>query len=143
MDAMTLRSILLVVKCLLANQTLSSLILIFLLTSYELPAAVRKFTVNKKEPAIGFVSPWPWLQIFSFPVILTHIFKFISSQVQRMREQSAAQISSAAMAAARAKKTQQERAKARKEKKELKDDDEDELPEVDQDTNKSLRQRVK
>lgn len=71
------------------------------------------------------------------------MWNFIIFQVQRMREQSAAQNSSAAIAAARAKKTQQERAKARKEKKEQKDDDEDELPEVDQDTNKSLRQRVK
>jgi len=71
------------------------------------------------------------------------MWNFIIFQVQRMREQSAAQMSSAAIAAARAKKTQQERAKARKEKKELKDEDEDELPEVDQDTNKSLRQRVK
>jgi len=68
------------------------------------------------------------------------MYKFIIFQAQRMREQKNTAVSMAA-AAAKAKKTQQERAKARKEKRELKD--EDDLPEVDQATNISLRQRVK
>merc|ERR1719244_298043 len=68
------------------------------------------------------------------------MYKFIIFQAQRMREQKSIAVSAAA-AAAKAKKTQQERAKARKEKRELKD--EDDLPEVDQATNISLRQRVK
>merc|ERR1711887_214065 len=65
------------------------------------------------------------------------MYKFIIFQAQRMREQKNSSANAAA-AAAKAKKTQQERAKARKEKRELKD--EDDLPEVDQATNKSLRQ---
>jgi len=43
--------------------------------------------------------------------------------------------------AAKARKSEQERAKARKAKKEQEERDAD-LPEVDQDTKKSLRQRV-
>jgi len=69
------------------------------------------------------------------------MYKFIIFQVQRMREMKNVSANASSTAAAKAKKTQQERAKARKEKREMKD--EDDLPEVDQDTNKSLRQRVK
>ena len=65
-----------------------------------------------------------------------------SFQAQRLREAKTTDASVAAAALAKAKKTQQERAKARKEKKGVKED-EDDLPEVDQATNKSLRQRVK
>jgi len=61
-------------------------------------------------------------------------------QAQRLREAKSTDVAAAALA--KAKKTQQERAKARKEKKGVKED-EDDLPEVDQATNKSLRQRVK
>jgi len=64
------------------------------------------------------------------------MYKFIISQVKRMRENKSS--ASAAVAAAKVKKSQQERAKARKEKRESNEDD---LPEVDQDT--KLRQRVK
>jgi translocating chain-associated membrane protein 1 len=68
------------------------------------------------------------------------MYKFIIFQAQRMRESKISD--SAAAALAKAKKSQQERAKARKEKRGTKED-EDDLPEVDQATNKSLRQRVK
>ena len=59
-----------------------------------------------------------------------------------MREAKAYAVSSAANAA-KARKSEQERAKARKAKKEQEDTERDtDLPEVDQDTKKSLRQRV-
>jgi len=69
------------------------------------------------------------------------MYKFIIFQVQRMREMKSTPSSSATTSSSKSKKTQQERAKARKERRDNKE--EDDLPEVDQDTNKSLRQRVK
>jgi len=70
------------------------------------------------------------------------MMNFITFQLKKRREDAAN--SSVAMPSGKSKKTQQEKAKARKEKpkKEAKEDeDENELPEVDQNTKQSLRQR--
>lgn len=70
------------------------------------------------------------------------MMNFITFQLKKRREDAAN--SSVALATGKSKKTQQEKAKARKEKpkKEAKEDeDENELPEVDQNTKQSLRQR--
>ena len=69
------------------------------------------------------------------------MMNFITFQLKKRREDAALQ---ASMPSGKTKKSQQEKAKARKEKpkKESKEDeDENELPEVDQDTKQSLRQR--
>lgn len=69
------------------------------------------------------------------------MMNFITFQLKKRREDAAIQL---AMPSGKSKKSQQEKAKARKEKpkKESKEDeDENELPEVDQDTKQSLRQR--
>jgi len=58
-----------------------------------------------------------------------------------MREAKSFAVSNAANAA-KARKSEQERAKARKAKKEQEEERDTDLPEVDQDTKKSLRQRV-
>lgn len=68
------------------------------------------------------------------------MWNFIMFQVKRMREAKAFAINNSD-SAAKARKSEQERAKARKAKKEQEERDAD-LPEVDQDTKKSLRQRV-
>jgi len=69
------------------------------------------------------------------------MWNFIMFQVKRMRE-AKTYAASAASNAAKARKSEQERAKARKAKKEQEDERDTDLPEVDQDTKKSLRQRV-
>merc|ERR1711970_763694 len=69
------------------------------------------------------------------------MWNFIMFQVKRMREAKSFTVSNAANAA-KARKSEQERAKARKAKKEQEDERDTDLPEVDQDTKKSLRQRV-
>lgn len=69
------------------------------------------------------------------------MMNFITFQLKKRREDAA---NSANIAPSKSKKTQQEKAKARKEKpkKEAKEDEEEnELPEVDQNTKQSLRQR--
>lgn len=69
------------------------------------------------------------------------MMNFITFQLKKRREDAALQ---ASLPSGKTKKSQQEKAKARKEKpkKESKEDeDENELPEVDQDTKQSLRQR--
>ena len=69
------------------------------------------------------------------------MMNFITFQLKKRREDAAIQLT---MPSGKSKKSQQEKAKARKEKpkKESKEDeDENELPEVDQDTKQSLRQR--
>jgi len=71
------------------------------------------------------------------------MMNFITFQLKKRREDKAAS-SIVALPSGKSKKTQQEKAKARKEKpkKEVKEDeDENELPEVDQNTKQSLRQR--
>ena len=71
------------------------------------------------------------------------MWNFITFHLRRMREnQGTAQVSSAS-APVRKGKTMQEKAKERKEKKPKKgaDADESDLPEVDQDTKTTLRQR--
>ena len=74
------------------------------------------------------------------------MWNFITFHLRRMREnQGNAQVSSSS-APARKGKTMQEKAKERKEKKPKKgaagdDADENDLPEVDQDTKTTLRQR--
>ena len=71
------------------------------------------------------------------------MMNFITFQLKKRREDAANNTTVAPTG--KSKKTQQEKAKARKEKpkKEVKDQDEDEneLPEVDQNTKQSLRQR--
>merc|ERR1719495_1430632 len=69
------------------------------------------------------------------------MWNFIMFQVKRMREAKSFTVSNAANAA-KARKSEQERAKARKARKEQEDERDTDLPEVDQDTKKSLRQRV-
>jgi len=69
------------------------------------------------------------------------MWNFIMFQVKRMREAKSFTASTAANAA-KARKSEQERAKARKAKKEQEEERDTDLPEVDQDTKKSLRQRV-
>merc|ERR1712223_905684 len=70
------------------------------------------------------------------------MWNFIMFQVKRMREAKAFTVSNAANAA-KARKSEQERAKARKARKEQQEEERDtDLPEVDQDAKKSLRQRV-
>merc|ERR1711981_681250 len=69
------------------------------------------------------------------------MWNFIMFQVKRMREAKSFAVSNAANAA-KARKSEQERAKARKAKKEQEEERDTDLPEVDQDTKKSLRQRV-
>merc|ERR1719228_3059594 len=69
------------------------------------------------------------------------MWNFIMFQVKRMRE-AKTYAASASANAAKARKSEQERAKARKAKKEQEDERDTDLPEVDQDTKKSLRQRV-
>merc|ERR1712236_123014 len=69
------------------------------------------------------------------------MWNFIMFQVKRMREAKSFTVSNAANAA-KARKSEQERAKARKAKKEQEEERDTDLPEVDQDTKKSLRQRV-
>merc|ERR1739838_664573 len=69
------------------------------------------------------------------------MWNFIMFQVKRMREARSFAVSSAANAA-KARKSEQERAKARKAKKEQDEERDTDLPEVDQDTKQSLRQRV-
>lgn len=70
------------------------------------------------------------------------MWNFITFHLRRMREAKSA-ASEAKSSSVGRKKTQQEKAKARKENKKSEDDkDKDEyLPEVDQDTKKTLRQR--
>ena len=58
-----------------------------------------------------------------------------------MREAKAYAVSSAANAA-KARKSEQEKAKARKARKDQEEERDTDLPEVDQDTKNSLRQRV-
>jgi len=69
------------------------------------------------------------------------MWNFIMFQVKRMREAKSFAVSNAANAA-KARKSEQERAKARKARKEQEEERDTDLPEVDQDTKKSLRQRV-
>jgi translocating chain-associated membrane protein 1 len=77
------------------------------------------------------------------------MWNFITFHIRRMRENAALSSSAAAANASEKKrKTQQEKAKARKEKQvvskkeaEKENDDEMDLPEVDRDTKKALRQR--
>jgi len=69
------------------------------------------------------------------------MWNFIMFQVKRMREAKAFAVNNSANAA-KARKSEQERAKARKAKKEQEEERDADLPEVDQDTKKSLRQRV-
>merc|ERR1711970_163625 len=69
------------------------------------------------------------------------MWNFIMFQVKRMREAKSFTVSNAANAA-KARKSEQERAKARKARKEQEEERDTDLPEVDQDTKKSLRQRV-
>merc|ERR1712002_1140205 len=69
------------------------------------------------------------------------MWNFIMFQVKRMREAKTYAVSNAANAA-KARKSEQERAKARKARKEQEEERDTDLPEVDQDTKKSLRQRV-
>merc|ERR1719350_1615693 len=69
------------------------------------------------------------------------MWNFIMFQVKRMQEAKSFTASTAANAA-KARKSEQERAKARKAKKEQEEERDTDLPEVDQDTKKSLRQRV-
>merc|ERR1711992_300984 len=69
------------------------------------------------------------------------MWNFIMFQVKRMREAKSFAVSTAANAA-KARKSEQERAKARKARKEQEEERDTDLPEVDQDTKKSLRQRV-
>jgi len=72
------------------------------------------------------------------------MMNFITFQLKKRREDKAASSIVALPGSGKSKKTQQEKAKARKEKpkKEVKEDeDENELPEVDQNTKQSLRQR--
>merc|ERR1711875_39860 len=69
------------------------------------------------------------------------MWNFIMFQVKRMREAKSFAASNAANAA-KARKSEQERAKARKARKEQEEERDTDLPEVDQDTKKSLRQRV-
>merc|ERR1712212_767200 len=66
------------------------------------------------------------------------MWNFIMFQVKRMREAKSFAVSNAA----NARKSEQERAKARKARKEQEEERDTDLPEVDQDTKKSLRQRV-
>lgn len=73
------------------------------------------------------------------------MWNFITFQIKRFREARAAS-KVASGVTTRSKKTQQERAKARKEnrsrkEKEEENANEDELPEVDQNTKQTLRQR--
>ena len=76
-----------------------------------------------------------------FQIINIHNFSFLFLQVKRMREAKSFAVSNAANAA-KARKSEQERAKARKARKEQEEERDTDLPEVDQDTKKSLRQRV-
>merc|ERR1712002_158061 len=69
------------------------------------------------------------------------MWNFIMFQVKRMREAKSFAVSTTANAA-KARKSEQERAKARKARKEQEEERDTDLPEVDQDTKKSLRQRV-
>merc|ERR1712215_639684 len=69
------------------------------------------------------------------------MWNFIMFQVKRMREAKSFTVSNAANAA-KARKSEQEKAKARKARKEQEEERDTDLPEVDQDTKKSLRQRV-
>ena len=76
------------------------------------------------------------------------MWNFITFHLRRMRENQGTSASASAPGAAptRNKKTMQEKAKERKEKKPKKgaasdDADENDLPEVDQNTTKTLRQR--
>ena len=74
---------------------------------------------------------------------ITIWMKFITFQLKKRHEDAALALS---MPGAKNKKTQQEKAKARKEKpkkESVEDEDENELPEADQNTKQSLRQRVK
>ena len=71
------------------------------------------------------------------------MMNFITFQLKKRSEDAALALS---MPGAKNKKTQQEKAKARKEKpkkESVEDEDENELPEADQNTKQSLRQRVK
>jgi hypothetical protein len=80
-------------------------------------------------------------KIYYFQAFL--MMNFITFQLKKRREDAALALS---MPGAKNKKTQQEKAKARKEKpkkESVEDEDENELPEADQDTKQSLRQRVK
>ena len=69
------------------------------------------------------------------------MWNFIMFQVKRRREAKSFAASNAANAA-KARKSEQERAKARKARKEQEEERDTDLPEVDQDTKKSLCQRV-
>ena len=77
------------------------------------------------------------------------MWNFITFHIRRMRENAAlSKTAEAANATEKKRKTQQEKAKARKEKQvvskkeaEKENDDEVDLPEVDRDTKKALRQR--
>ena len=75
------------------------------------------------------------------------MWNFITFHLRRLREnQGTSAAASGGAAPARSKKTMQEKAKERKEKKPKKgaasdDADENDLPEVDQNTTKTLRQR--
>lgn len=71
------------------------------------------------------------------------MMNFITFQLKKRREDA---VLAASMPGGKNKKSQQEKAKARKEKpkkESVEDEDENELPEADQDTKQSLRQRVK
>jgi len=70
------------------------------------------------------------------------MWNFITFHLRRMRENQGTSSSASGGVMTRNKKTMQEKAKERKEKKPKKnDEDENDLPEVDQNTTKTLRQR--
>ncbi len=78
------------------------------------------------------------------------MLNFITFHLKRQRENANAQAAAAVSTSTRSKKTQQEKAKLRKEQKPKKEkmedspgneENENELPEVDQNTKKTLRQR--
>merc|ERR1719297_288182 len=70
------------------------------------------------------------------------MWNFIMFQVKRMREAKAFTASSGGSSGSKTRKSEQERAKARKARKEQEEERDTDLPEVDQDAKKSLRQRV-
>merc|ERR1712223_1317704 len=70
------------------------------------------------------------------------MWNWIMFQVKRMREAKAFTASSGGSSGAKTRKSEQERAKARKARKEQEEERDTDLPEVDQDAKKSLRQRV-
>merc|ERR1712058_88018 len=121
---------------------LSSVILAVLTFWFGLasvPAELQVFDISAGNYNTGFLRVNALVAVCLLQAWL--MWNFIMFQVKRMREAKSFAVSTAANAA-KARKSEQERAKARKARKEQEEERDTDLPEVDQDTKKSLRQRV-